>query len=304
MKIVFMGTPGFALSILRAVHENIGVAAVITQPDRPQGRGMNMVSPPVKTYAVENGIEVLQPAKAGDAAEALAIISPDFILTAAYGQILRRNLLDIPKIACINVHASLLPKYRGASPINAAIINGDTETGITTMLMDEGMDTGDILIKRSTPILPEDTAGSLHDRLAVIGAELAVSTLRDFDQIIPQRQDTTLDSCTKLLKKEDGMINWNSRAVDIVNLIRGCNPWPCAYTSHGASILKIWQATFDAPHPGITPGTVITASASEGLVIAARDACVSVTELQRVGKKRMPVSEFLLGYRIQPGDVL
>jgi len=303
MRIIFMGTPEFAAESLRAIIKaGMDVQAVVTQPDRPKGRGNLLIPSPVKSLALEAGIRVLQPARAEESAEILREIAPDFIVVVAFGQILRRAVLDIPHKATVNVHASLLPKLRGASPINRAIINGDKETGVTTMLLDEGMDTGNILLKEKTPISQDDTASGLHDRLAEIGSRLIVETLNKFDSITPAPQNDSEATYAPKLTREDGIIKWSATAVEIRNLVRGCDPWPAASTWHNGAALKILLVdSVDSSPTKAAPGEIIEA-VGDSLIVAAGSGAVSIREIQREGKKRQPVESFLRGYSIKTGD--
>ena len=263
LRIVFMGTPEFACPTLRAlIDRGERVVAVVTQPDRPKGRGQRLQPPPVKALAERHGIPVLQPLKvrAPEAVEAIRALVPDLIVVVAFGQILPKSLLDIPRHGCINVHASLLPRYRGAAPLNWCIVNGETETGVTTMLMDVGLDTGDMLLKRTTPIDPDEDTSALHDRLALIGAEALVATLDELvaGRLVPQKQDDALSCYAPLMKKEDGRIDWSRDPQTIKNLVRGMAPWPGAYTSLDGQMLKVWRVT-TAACTGV-PGTVLAAA--------------------------------------------
>ena len=248
MKIIFAGTPDFAVPALEKLYKNnYDVQLVITQKDRPRGRGKKLQYTPVKEKALELGIEVFQPdnINSSDSIEKLKSISPDFIIVAAFGQILKREVLDIPKYGCINVHASLLPKYRGAAPINWAIINGETETGITIMEMEEGLDTGDMISKRSIPIVDEDDCESIHDKLAYLGSDLLVETI---DDIVKGRakktpQNHNVSSYAPMIYKKTGKIHWNNKAKDINNLVRGLKPWPMAYTNYKDEVVKIHRVS-------------------------------------------------------------
>lgn len=308
MSIVFMGTPDFALlSLIRLIESGTKISAVVTQPDRPQGRGNLLVPSPVKAYALDNNLPIMQPEKASTIADDLKRLKPDFIVVVAYGQILKAEVLSIPKKGCINVHASLLPLYRGASPIHCAIINGDWETGVTTMLMDKGMDTGPILLQNAIPIEPEDTAETLHDKLAVVGAELLLKTLAEFDTIVPRPQnDCGPSSCAPILCKGHGAIDWSRTAVEIHNLVRGCSCWPSAFCRHEGRRIIIWKSkplASSAPD-GAAPGTVIAMSAEDGIEVATGEGTLGIMELQREGKKRQGFLEFLRGYPLNEGDVL
>jgi methionyl-tRNA formyltransferase len=306
LRIIFMGTPEFACPTLQALLDRgEQVVAVVTQPDRPKGRGQRLQSPPVKLLAEAHAIPVLQPlrVRAPEAVAAIRDLAPDLIVVVAFGQILPKVLLDIPRHGCINVHASLLPRYRGAAPLNWCIINGETETGVTTMLMDVGLDTGDMLLKRSTPIDPEEDTSALHDRLAVLGAEALAETL---DRLVAgtlsaEKQDDHLTCYAPLLKKEDGRIDWSRGAQTIKNLVRGMAPWPGAYTWLGGQMLKVWRVTTTACTGA--PGTVL-AVGRDGIEVACGDGSVIITELQLEGKRRLAAREFLAGWRLEPGTVL
>ena len=244
IRTVFMGTPEFALATLEGLLDfGLDVVAAYTQPDRPSGRGKKLTSPPVKVLAEARGIPVFQPLKlrAPEVVAQLQALAPDLIVVVAYGQILPKSVLEIPRHGCINVHASLLPRYRGAAPINKAIVDGESETGITTMLMDVGLDTGDMLVKLATPIGPFETAGELHDRLALLGREAIEETLRRLcaGTLAPQQQDDSLSCYAPMLKKEDGRIDWSRSAVEIHNQVRGLDPWPGAYTTLDGEVLKL-----------------------------------------------------------------
>ncbi|MFA6449017.1 MAG: methionyl-tRNA formyltransferase [bacterium] len=301
---IFMGTPEFAAVSLKAVCEaGIKVSAVVTQPDRPQGRGNLMIPSAVKRVALDCGMPVFQPRRAEEIVDELEAMAPDFILVVAFGQILRSSVLDIPRKCCINVHASLLPAYRGASPINRAIINGEMETGVTTMALDEGMDTGDILLVEKTAILPEDTASELHDRLAESGARLLIETILNFDSITPLKQDSSRATIAAKLTKDSGRLDWSKSGTEIRNLIRGCNPWPSAFTFHQGKMVKIWEARIkeSGRAPIAEPGDILRVD-SAGIEVAVGDGSVVVTEIQREGKKRMPACEYLRGCTVCEGE--
>mgnify|MGYP001444864005 CR=1 FL=1 len=304
MRIVFMGTPDFAEVSLKQIYSSgIDIGCVVTQPDRVQGRGNKLIFSPVKKFAIDNDIKVVQPDRAEHEIQLLKDIAPDFIVVVAFGQILKKEILDIPSKATINVHASLLPEYRGASPINRAIINGSNITGVTTMILDEGMDTGDMLMSEKTTIHDYDTAESLHDRLSKIGAELIVRTLNDFDSIVPEKQDNSVATYAPKLKKEDGNIRWDLTAKDIRNTVRGCNPWPSSFTFHQNVCLKIWEVNVltDISEQGNKPGQIL--SADNELIVNTGKGLISVKEIQREGKKRQNIETFLIGYNISPGDM-
>jgi methionyl-tRNA formyltransferase len=305
MRVIFMGTPSFALPILRAIHKSKHkLISVVTQPDRPKGRGRKLGIPPVKEAAKELLLPVMQPQTAKDKAFIGEVkrISPDIIVVAAYGRILTRELLDIPPLGCINVHASLLPKYRGVAPIQWAIVNGERKTGITIMKMDEGMDTGDIFLAQEVAIGDEDTAQILHDRLAQVGASLIVKAMDQLDRgaLRPIPQDHREASYAPPLKKEDGLIDWSQDARDIFNRIRGFNPWPGAFTYLKGSRLKIFSGEIIHEEVGERVGKVVQ-SGSEGVKVATGKGSLLITEVQLEGRKRMPVHEFLIGNEIPPG---
>ena len=308
MKVIFMGTPDFAVNtlekIIEAGHE---VMLVVTQPDKPKGRGNTMQFPPVKECAVSHGLEVFQPVKIREDAsvEYLKKFAPDIIIVAAFGQILPKSILDLPKYGCINVHASLLPKYRGAAPIQWAVINGEKASGVTIMRMDEGLDTGDMIASVAVELDAQETGGSLFDKLQDAGARLCVETMKSIEDgtAVYTPQDNEIATHTKMIQKSLGKINWSLSAVQIERLIRGLNPWPSAYTYLSGKTLKIWKATV---HPGNTdaaPGTVVKAD-KQSLVIQTGVDRLSLEEVQLEGKKRMPVADFLRGFTIGNGTVL
>jgi methionyl-tRNA formyltransferase len=306
LRLVFMGTPAFACPTLqRLVDHGDDILAVVTQPDRPKGRGQQLTPPPVKSLAAAHGIPVIQTARvrAPEFIEAMEELKPDLIVVVAFGQILPKALLDIPHYGCINVHASLLPRYRGAAPINWCIINGETETGVTTMQMDVGLDTGDMLVRKSTPIEPDEDASSLHDRLAVIGAEALAQTLDLLrsGELVPEKQDDSRSCYAPMLKKDDGLIDWNRPPQVIRNLVRGLVPWPGAFTHLDGASLKIYRA-LSACGSGL-PGTVLSAG-KDGIEVACQGGSIMVQELQLEGRKRLTAAEFLAGCRIAPGIVL
>ncbi len=326
-----MGTPGFAVpaldALVKAGHE---IPLVVTQPDRPKGRSKKPVPPPVKELAESLNLPVFQPerVKKPEAIEKIRKCGPDALVVAAFGQILPKAILDIPRLGCFNIHASLLPAYRGAAPINRAIINGDERTGITIMLMDEGMDTGAILMAGEEPILPDDTAGTLTERLSRIGAGLIVKTLEEFGagRLKPVPQDDTRATCAPILKKETGKIDWTKTARGIERMVRGLDPWPGAYTYRAGKMLRIWKAgvspsprpspikgegetSLPSPHSGrgwrTTPGEGEIISADKGgIVVAAGEGAVVIHELQPEGGRRMKASEYLAGHKISPGERL
>ena len=307
-KIIFMGTPEFAVPALKALHKsNQNLALVVTRPDRPKGRGRRLIPPPVKKIALNLGYEVHQPASIRTAkfANRLAEHKPDIIVVVAFGHIIPKNILAIPKLATINIHASLLPKYRGPAPIQWAIINGETETGVTTMLMDEGLDTGDILLASKIEIFSYDTSATLHDRLADLSADLLIQTIDSFESgdITPMSQDHTQATYAPLLKKNDGHINWKMPARTLEAFIRGMTPWPGAFTFHGKKRLKIFKAIPIITEDVETPGTVIERFPGELCVATGRGA-LSVIEIQGESGKRLLIKDFLRGYNIPPGTIL
>jgi len=307
-NIIFMGTPEFAVPALKALHNsNKNPALVVTRPDRPKGRGRKVLPPPVKEVAINLGCEVDQPAsiRTAEFANRMAKYKPDIIVVVAFGHIIPKNILAIPKIATINIHASLLPKYRGPAPIQWAIINGERETGVTTMLMDEGLDTGNILLSSKIKIFSDDTSGTLHDRLADLSANLLIQTIESIetDDITPISQDHTQATYAPLLKKNDGRINWEMPAVTIEAFIRGMTPWPGAFTFHGNKRLKIIKAMPIITDTVETPGTVIERFPGE-LCVATGKGVLSVINIQGASGKRLLIKDFLRGYKIPPGTIL
>ncbi len=314
MRAVFMGTPEIAATILSCVlkseHE---IVAVVTQPDKPKGRGHEMAFPPVKEVAVKEGIPVLQPQKVRDAdfMEQMKQLRPDIILVAAYGKILPKELLDLPRFGCINVHTSLLPKYRGASPIQWAVINGEEKTGVTIMHMAEGMDTGDIILTKEVVLDKEETAGSLHDKLAEIGGPLLLEAvgLLATGRAPRIRQEEAEATYVKMLDKSMGNLDFTKPALTLERLIRGLNPWPSAFTGLGNKMLKLWKAEVIAEadltkdQKKAKPGTVVSVE-KDGFVVRAGDGALFVKELQLEGKKKMTAEEFLRGFSVEEGILL
>jgi methionyl-tRNA formyltransferase len=305
IRTVFMGTPEFALPTLEGLlAAGLPVVAVYTQPDRPSGRGKQLTLPPVKQLAGSQGIPVFQPLKLRlpEVVAQLQELAPDLIVVVAYGQILPKSVLDIPRYGCINVHASLLPRWRGAAPINHAIMAGESETGVTTMYMDVGLDTGDMLVKRVTPIGPLETAGELHDRLAQLGREAMTETLFRLcaGTLVREPQDDALSCYAPMLKKEHGCLDWARPAMELHNLVRGLDPWPGAYTRFAGEPLKLARTRpCDAGHAA-APGTVLGVDA-DGLRIACGQGVLSVGELQLPGRKRLSAADFLRGCPLPPG---
>ena len=303
-----MGTPQFSVPALQALHEGgYNIVLTITQPDRPRGRGRKVTPSPVKEAAMDLGIQVTQPTsiKTAEFADQIKSHKPDFQIVIAYGKILPENVLAIPRFGTINIHASLLPKLRGPAPIQWAIINGEKQTGITSMLMDKGMDTGDILLTAPEPVEPEDTAGTLHDRLAAKGANVLIETLKKFadHKIHPIPQDNSLATYAPLLSKDDGLINWNKSAKSLERFIRGVTPWPGAYTFLGETRLKIFKTAPIAAATAEPPGTVQQSFPDE-LRVATGDGILSILEIQGASGKRMAIKDFLKGHNIPPGSVL
>ena len=304
MKIVFMGTPDFARDSLKAVVEaGHEVALVVTNPDKPKGRGMKLIPSDVKKYAIEQNLEVVQPVKVRnnpEFVEQLKDINPDVICVVAYGKIIPKEILDIPRLGCINVHGSLLPKYRGAAPIQWAVLNGDKETGITTMFMDVGMDTGDMINKEVVQIGDDETTGELWDRLSIIGAKLLVKTLKDLENGTYKREKQGDDfTVAPMIKKEMAKIDWeNQTSSEIKNLVRGLNPFMGAFSFLNDKKIKIWKVEKLNDKPEKEPGTVLVSNSKAGLVIATKDGAVSVLEIQGENSKRMSISDYLRGNKI------
>ncbi|MDO7786192.1 methionyl-tRNA formyltransferase [Desulforamulus aquiferis] len=309
MRIVFMGTPDFAAASLKALIETQHqIVGVVTQPDKPKGRGKQVQPPPVKVLALENSLPVYQPVsiKTDEFLEQLKLLQPQCIVVVAYGKILPREILHLPPLGCVNVHASLLPYYRGAAPIHWAVINGEKETGVTTMYMDEGMDTGDMILKGTIPIGPDDTVGMIHDRLAAQGAKLLVETLGLMGQGKAPRQSQNHTSATyaPMLRKEHEPIDWQGQAKDIHNHVRGMDPWPGAFTTWEGQVLKIWKTGVPAPLMlSACPGTVLELQTG-GILVQTGYGQILIKELQLQGSKRMEASRFLRGKQITPGTVL
>ena len=303
-----MGTPPFAVPALKALHENgHDITMVVTQPDRPRGRGRKVSPPAVKATALDLGYQILQPTsiKTTEFNDLIAHQKPDFIVVIAFGRILPENLLALPRWGTINVHASLLPKYRGPAPIQWAVINGEKETGVCTQLMEKELDTGDLLLSVKEIIKPDDTSGDLHDRLAVKGATVLIDTLKGLanKKIQPVRQDHSLAVYAPMLTKDDGLINWNQPAKSLESFIRGVTPWPGAYTFLGDKRLKIFKSrplTVEITEP---PGTVLQGFPDE-LRIATAQGALLIEELQGASGKRLLIKDFLRGHQIPPGSTL
>ncbi len=307
-RIIFMGTPPFAVPALKALHENgQAITMVVTQPDRPKGRGRKVSAPAVKTTALDLGYPVVQPAsiKTTEFNDLIAQQTPDFIVVIAFGKILPENVLALPRRGTINVHASLLPRYRGPAPIQWAIINGDKETGVCTQLMEKELDTGDLLLSVKETIAPDDTAGDLHDRLALKGAAVLIDTLKGLaDKTIrPLSQDHSLATYAPMLTKDDGLINWTNPAESLECFIRGVTPWPGAYTFLDDKRLRIFKSHPVATEIAEPPGTVLQGFPDE-LRIATGRGALSIEEIQGASGKRLLVKDFLRGHPIPPGSTL
>ncbi len=305
MRIVYMGTPDFAVPALEKLAQSpdYTVAAVFTQPDKPKGRKMVMTPPDVKVCAEKLGIPVFQPSsmRSEEAYNSLKELNPDVIVVAAYGQILPQAVLDLPKFGCVNIHGSLLPKYRGAAPIQQSVLDGEKVTGVTTMLMDVGLDTGDILLKAETEIGENETAGELFDRLAVLGGELIIETLDKLKkgEITPQKQDESLATHTSKISKELCPIDFNKSAFEVHNKVRGLNPWPVAVTEIAGKTVKVYSSRVSD-----MSGAAGTILSLKPFVVACGDKSVELIEIQPQGKKRMTAQAFLAGHKLNIGDKL
>lgn len=310
IRIVYMGTPDFAVEPLEAIIKaGYEVAAVVTQPDKQKGRGKEVKMTPVKECALRHGIPVFQPVKIKEpeAVAELEKYQADLFVVAAFGQLLSEEILNMPEYGCINIHASLLPAYRGAAPIQWAVLNGEKESGVTIMQMDKGLDTGDMLLKRSVELSPKETGDSLHDKLMRLGAELIVEALPKLEkgELVPEKQKDELSSYAKKLTKAMGQIDWSKDAVSLERWIRGLNSWPSAYTFFGGKTLKIWEAQVAEENGAqkAEPGQVVSVS-KEGFTVACGQGALQILSLQLEGKKRVLTREFLLGYQVEPGMIL
>ncbi|WP_028454736.1 methionyl-tRNA formyltransferase [Chitinilyticum litopenaei] len=304
MKVVFAGTPDFAASALAALHEaGHEIVQVLTQPDRPSGRGMKLTPSPVKALAVQLGLPVYQPERLRTPEQQAPLASCDVMVVAAYGIILPQAVLDLPRLGCLNIHASLLPRWRGAAPIQRAILAGDAETGITIMQMDAGLDTGDMLSRHVTPILPDDTAVSLHDKLASQGATAIVAALADLPalQAVRQPQPEAGVTYAEKLSKDEARIDWRRPAAELDRMIRAFNPFPSAQTTLEGAALKLWRASPEAASGA--PGEILATERS-GILIACGDGALRVTELQKAGGKRLDAAAFLAGNSLACGQRL
>lgn len=306
MRVLFMGTPDFAVKALEALvqseHEVVGV---VTQPDKPKGRGKELQFPPVKECALKYDIPVFQPVKVKtkEAVEKLRSFEADIFVVAAFGQIVSQEILDMPGYGCVNIHASLLPKYRGAAPIQWAVINGETESGVTIMQMDAGIDTGDMLLQEKIPLDEKETGESLYEKLSALGAKLIVEALPQIEAgtILKNKQDEEKSTHAGRLSKALGKIAWEKSAVEIERLIRGLNSWPSAYTSWRGKTMKIWEADVVPGEISGEPGTVEKVTKTE-IVVNTGDGKLALRSVQLEGKKRMEVKDFLLGYKVESGE--
>ena len=308
MKIVYMGTPDFAVAPLAALVKNgYEVEAVITQPDKPKGRGKTMMPTPVKEEALKHDIPVLQPVKVRDPefVEKLAEIAPDIIVVAAFGQIIPKSILEMPKFGCINIHASLLPKYRGAAPIQQAVIDGEKESGVTIMQMGTGLDTGDMISRIVVPLAKDETGGSLFDKLAQAGAELLIKTLPSIEQgtaVAEKQPEESPTPYAAMITKQMGLLDFTKSAETLERLVRGMNPWPSAYTFVNGKTLKVWKSSVSQETSDAQPGTVILTDKA-GIHVACKEGVLLLTEVQLEGKKRMDAEIFLRGYHMEQGTV-
>ncbi|OPX42346.1 methionyl-tRNA formyltransferase [Ruminiclostridium hungatei] len=310
MRIVFMGTPDFAVpSLEMLVKDGYEVVAAVTQPDKPKGRGNKLAAPPVKEFALKNGIQVLQPEKikTPEFIAQIRELQPDLLITAAYGKILSKELLEVPAQGCINVHGSLLPAYRGAAPINWAVINGENKTGITTMFTDVGLDTGDMLLKKELAIGQNMTAGELHDKMAVLGAEVLSDTLLELKKGTLQRipQDDSVSTYAPMMNKELGLIDWNKKAGEIHNLVRGTDPWPGAYTFLDGNRMRVWKTSLikESADSSKENGRILKVD-DEGILVKCPDENLLLLEVQFDSSRRMSVKEYIRGHQIKTGETL
>lgn len=307
MKTLFMGTPDFALDTLKYLHENTELLAVFTKVDKVNGRGNKITFSPVKQFALDNGIDVIQPKslRVDETYNLIKEYNPDLIVVVAYGMIIPKNIIDIPKYGIINVHSSLLPKYRGAAPIHAAIINGDDKTGVSIMYISEGLDEGDVILTKETPIYLEDNLGSLHDRLKVLGAEGVKETIKlmEENKVIRHPQDNSLATFVKPIKKEETKIDFNDKSINIFNKIRGMNPFPVAYTTLNDKVLKLYDSMYVEYIGDEIPGTVIYLG-KEGIKVKSGDGAIFIKELKLEGKKKQKATDFINGRQINLNDIL
>ena len=308
MNVVFFGTPDFAVPTLKAIIDaGHNVKAVVTQPDKPKGRSKELCMSPVKETALKYNLHVIQPVKVRtvEFVDEIRRFEPDVIVVVAFGRILVKDIIDMPKYGCINVHSSLLPKYRGAAPIQWAVVNGDKYTGVTTMLMDEGLDTGDILMQETVPIDPDETGGSLFDKLAPVGAKLLVETLKALEEGSVRRtpQNDLESTHVDMIKKEDGHINFSKSACQIDCMVRGFSPWPSAYTFLNGKMLKIWSVSPCEKEYSGKCGEIVEIT-KDSIIVKTGDGCVAINELQLEGKKRMDSASFLRGIKLNEHIIL
>ena len=307
MKTLFMGTPDFALDTLKYLYENTELLAVFTKVDKVNGRGNKITFSPVKQFALDNGIDIVQPKslRVDETYNLIKEYNPDLIVVVAYGMIIPKNIIDIPKFGIINVHSSLLPKYRGAAPIHAAIINGDDKTGVSIMYISEGLDEGDVILTKETPIYLEDNLGALHDRLKVLGAEGVKETIKlmEENKVIRHPQDNSLATFVKPIKKEETKIDFNDRSINIFNKIRGMNPFPVAYTTLNDKVLKLYDSMYVEYIGDEIPGTVIYLG-KEGIKVKTSDGAIFIKELKLEGKKKQKATDFINGRQINLNDIL
>lgn len=309
LRIVFMGTPEFAVpSLEMLLKEGYEVVAVVTQPDKPKGRGNKMCCPPVKEYAIEHGIDVLQPdkIKTAEFTEKIKELNPDLLVTAAYGKIISKSVLDIPRYGCINVHGSLLPKYRGAAPLQWSIIEGEKVTGITTMFTDVGMDTGDIIIKGELEITEDMTAGELHDKLSVLGAQVLKETLQKLKDGSFTRTPQADSEATyaSMMTKETGCIDWTKSSKEVHNLVRGTNPWPGAYTYYCDEKMKVWMTSVISEDKHNLKAGTICKSGKDGIIVACGTGKLMIKEVQFESCRRMCVEDYICGHKMDEGEIL
>ena len=307
MKTLFMGTPDFALDTLKYLYENTELLAVFTKVDKVKGRGNKITFSPVKQFALDNGIDVIQPKslRVDETYNLIKEYNPDLIVVVAYGMIIPKNIIDIPKFGIINVHSSLLPKYRGAAPIHAAIINGDDKTGVSIMYINEGLDEGDVILTKETPIYLEDNLGTLHDRLKFLGAEGVKETIKlmEENKVIRHPQDNSLATFVKPIKKEETKIDFNDKSINIFNKIRGMNPFPVAYTTLNDKVLKLYDSMYVEYIGDEIPGTVIYLG-KEGIKVKTSDGAIFIKELKLEGKKKQKATDFINGRQINLNDIL
>ncbi len=308
MKIVFMGTPEIAVPCLEnLIEENHEIIGVVTRTDKPKGRGKKLAMPPVKEIAVKNDINVYQPKRARDEdfINEIRVLSPDLIIVVAYGQILPKEILEIPKYGCVNVHVSLLPKYRGSAPINWVIINGEEKTGVSTMYMDEGLDTGDIILQKEINLNDEITAGELHDKIMYMGADLLKDTVNMIESGNAPRtkQVDSESSYAPIMDKSLGKIDFSKSAKEIHNLVRGVNPWPSAHTNYDGETMKVWKTKITVEDSTKEPGTIVEVN-KDGINVCTKDKVILLEEIQMPNKKRVLVGEYIKGNTIKTGVVL